>query len=224
LSSLELRLTRARKFSFWLSHAVVQSVTRNVTHVVSGGKPGDSKSMKAMAMGIKTISEDELLEMIKDRSITSKMMAAHVSVVRAPPVVETPVYSSSPTTSSTTKIPFITSTPYTSYAHTKPKVHIKIKKYTRHPLAGHKFVISGVLKAIPNRDQAIQFIKLCGAEVVQGISKKVTHLVVADKPGHAKIEDAKRNGVTIIINEAQLIEMITNRDYDPYWPLPILDD
>jgi DNA ligase (NAD+) len=67
------------------------------------------------------------------------------------------------------------------------------------PLAGKVFLFTGGLSSF-SRDEAKARVKERGGEVVPAISKKVTHVVIGEKPG-SKLRKAKEMGLNIISEE-----------------------
>lgn len=76
-------------------------------------------------------------------------------------------------------------------------------------LKGFKFVISGVLEAM-EREEAADLIKSCGGEVVGSLSKKVTHMVVGEEAGMAKLAKAESMNIPQI-SEDDLLSMIRKK-------------
>ncbi|KPK24148.1 MAG: hypothetical protein AMJ61_14200, partial [Desulfobacterales bacterium SG8_35_2] len=67
------------------------------------------------------------------------------------------------------------------------------------PFAGWVFLFTGSLAAM-SRDEAKLRVKERGGKVASQISKKVTHVVVGDKPG-SKLKKAQELGVKILTEE-----------------------
>lgn len=67
------------------------------------------------------------------------------------------------------------------------------------PLAGTVFLFTGSLASF-SRDEAKARVKELGGQVASGLSKKVTHVVIGDKPG-SKARKAAEQGVTILAEE-----------------------
>ena len=76
-------------------------------------------------------------------------------------------------------------------------------------LKGLQFVISGVLESM-ERDEAANLIKECGGNVVSGLSRKVTHILVGEEPGPAKLAKADEMGIKQV-TEDELLEMIRKK-------------
>lgn len=76
-------------------------------------------------------------------------------------------------------------------------------------LKGFQFVISGVLESM-EREEAVELVKSCGGNVVSALSKKVTHLIVGEEPGPAKLAKADDMGI-IQITEDDLLELIREK-------------
>jgi replication factor C subunit 1 len=76
-------------------------------------------------------------------------------------------------------------------------------------LKGMQFVISGILESM-EREEAASLIKECGGKVVSGLSSKVTHLLVGDEPGPAKIAKAEEMGI-IQLTEDELLNLIRKK-------------
>jgi replication factor C subunit 1 len=73
-------------------------------------------------------------------------------------------------------------------------------------LKGLQFVISGVLESM-EREEASDLIKSHGGNVVSGLSKKVTHMLVGEEAGPAKIAKAETMGIKQI-SEDELLDLI----------------
>lgn len=86
-------------------------------------------------------------------------------------------------------------------------------------LKGYQFVISGVLEAM-ERDEAAALIKSCGGIVVSGLSKKVTHLLVGEEAGLAKLAKAQEMGIKEM-TEDELLSLIRKKSGLPE-KLPVL--
>ncbi|MCF6291278.1 MAG: NAD-dependent DNA ligase LigA [Desulfobacterales bacterium] len=81
------------------------------------------------------------------------------------------------------------------------------------PLAGTVFLFTGSLAAF-SRDEAKARVKALGGQVASTLNKKVTHVVIGDKPG-SKARKAAEQGVTILAEEQfttllRQPELITN--------------
>ena len=76
-------------------------------------------------------------------------------------------------------------------------------------LKGMQFVISGIMESM-ERDEAADLIKSCGGSVVSGLSKKVTHLLLGEEAGPAKLAKAEEMGITKI-TEDELLSLIRKR-------------
>ncbi|CRK98467.1 CLUMA_CG011824, isoform A [Clunio marinus] len=76
-------------------------------------------------------------------------------------------------------------------------------------LKGHQFVITGILESM-ERDEAVDLIKKCGGIVVSGLSKKVTHIIVGEEAGPAKIAKAKDMGIKEM-TEDDLLSLIRKK-------------
>lgn len=83
---------------------------------------------------------------------------------------------------------------------------VEEKKTGPQPLKGLVFVFTGEL-AKYTREQAKRLVTDLGAEAVDSISKKVTHLVVGKKPG-SKLEKAKKIGTIKIIDEVEFEKIL----------------
>ncbi len=73
------------------------------------------------------------------------------------------------------------------------------------PLADRVFLFTGTL-ATMGRNEAKQIVKELGAQVVSGLSKRVTDLVAGEKAG-SKLKKAKERGVRIL-NEQKFLEVL----------------
>jgi DNA ligase (NAD+) len=67
------------------------------------------------------------------------------------------------------------------------------------PLSGRVFLFSGTLQAM-GRNEAKQIVKELGAQVVSGLSKRVTDFVAGEKAG-GKLKKAKERGIPIVSEE-----------------------
>jgi DNA ligase (NAD+) len=80
------------------------------------------------------------------------------------------------------------------------------------PFAGWVFLFTGSLAAM-SRDEAKLRVKERGGKVASQISKKVTHVVVGDKPG-SKLKKAQELGVKILTEE-NFTNLLTGNDAAP---------
>lgn len=69
----------------------------------------------------------------------------------------------------------------------------------KRPLSGRVFLFTGTLKTM-GRNEAKQIVKELGAQVVSGLSKRVTDLVVGEKAG-SKLKKAREQGIPIVGEE-----------------------
>jgi DNA ligase (NAD+) len=77
------------------------------------------------------------------------------------------------------------------------------------PFAGWVFLFTGSLEAM-SRDEAKVRVKERGGKVASQISKKVTHVVVGDKPG-SKLKNARELGLTIL-TEKNFADLLAGKD------------
>jgi len=70
---------------------------------------------------------------------------------------------------------------------------------TKRPLGGTVFLFTGTLTGF-SRDEAKARVKELGGQVASGLSKKVTHVVIGEKPG-SKACKAAEQGVTILTED-----------------------
>ena len=75
-----------------------------------------------------------------------------------------------------------------------------------HPLFGKTIVITGTLPTL-GRDELTKMLEACGAKVTGSVSKK-TDLVIAGEKAGSKLTKAQQLGITIIEDEAQVLQMI----------------
>ena len=75
------------------------------------------------------------------------------------------------------------------------------------PLLGKSFCVTGVLSK--KREDVAADIRAAGGEVHDGVKKDTTYLVVGDKTGKSKLDQAKKYG-TKILAERELYELIAN--------------
>jgi len=75
-----------------------------------------------------------------------------------------------------------------------------------HPLFGKTIVITGTLPTL-GRDELSKMLEACGAKVTGSVSKK-TDLVIAGEKAGSKLTKAQQLGITIIEDEAQVLQMI----------------
>lgn len=68
-------------------------------------------------------------------------------------------------------------------------------------LQGKKFVLTGTLQSF-SRDEAKREIKKRGGEVISSVSKNTDYLVIGDKPGGTKVDDAQKEGVATLKEDA----------------------
>ena len=80
------------------------------------------------------------------------------------------------------------------------------------PFAGLVFLFTGSLAAM-SRDEAKVRVKERGAKVASQVSKKVTHVVVGDKPG-SKLKKAQELGLTIL-TEQNFADLLAGKDAFP---------
>ena len=80
------------------------------------------------------------------------------------------------------------------------------------PFAGLVFLFTGSLAAM-SRDEAKVRVKERGAKVASQVSKKVTHVVVGDKPG-SKLKKAQELGLTIL-TEKNFADLLAGKDAFP---------
>lgn len=80
------------------------------------------------------------------------------------------------------------------------------------PFAGWVFLFTGSLAAM-SRDEAKVRVKERGAKVASQVSKKVTHVVVGDKPG-SKLKKAQELGLTIL-TEKNFADLLAGKDASP---------
>jgi DNA ligase (NAD+) len=80
------------------------------------------------------------------------------------------------------------------------------------PLAGKTFVFTGALTTM-TRDQAKARLESLGAKVIDHVSKATDYLVVGTAPG-AKLDKARRLGVTII-DEEEFLELLRQAEARP---------
>ena len=80
------------------------------------------------------------------------------------------------------------------------------------PFAGWVFLFTGSLAAM-SRDEAKVRVKERGAKVASQVSKKVTHVVVGDKPG-SKLKKAQELGLTIL-TEKNFADLLAGKDAFP---------
>lgn len=76
-------------------------------------------------------------------------------------------------------------------------------------LKGLLFVISGVLESM-EREEAVELIKSCSGNVVSGLSKKVTHLLIGEEAGPAKTAKAEEMGI-VQVTEDGLLNLIRKK-------------
>lgn len=76
-------------------------------------------------------------------------------------------------------------------------------------LKGCQFLISGVLESM-EREEAATLIKSCGGVVSNGLSKKITHFLVGEEAGPAKLAKAETMGIRQI-SEDDLLDMIREK-------------
>jgi DNA ligase (NAD+) len=84
-----------------------------------------------------------------------------------------------------------------------------IKNPNESPFAGFVFLFTGSLDAM-SRDEAKVRVKERGGKVASQISRKVTHVVVGDKPG-SKLKKARELGLKIL-TEKDLAELLAGND------------
>ncbi|MDL1956655.1 MAG: NAD-dependent DNA ligase LigA [Candidatus Desulfofervidus auxilii] len=82
------------------------------------------------------------------------------------------------------------------------------KEELKGPLSGKVFVFTGALSSM-TRDEAKMKVEALGGKSSDSVSRKVTYVVVGEKPG-SKLEKARRLGVNII-NEEEFLKMIGER-------------
>jgi DNA ligase (NAD+) len=87
-----------------------------------------------------------------------------------------------------------------------------IKNPNESPFAGFVFLFTGSLDAL-SRDEAKVRVKERGGKVASQISRKVTHVVVGDKPG-SKLKKARELGLKIL-TEKDLAELLAGNDDTP---------
>ena len=75
-------------------------------------------------------------------------------------------------------------------------------------LAGISFVVTGSLQSM-SRDEAADKIRALGGTFQSAVAKDTTYLVAGGKVGASKLKKAEQYG-TEVINEAKLIELLTN--------------
>jgi DNA ligase (NAD+) len=75
----------------------------------------------------------------------------------------------------------------------------------KQPLTGRVFLFTGTLKSM-GRNEAKQIVKELGAQVVSGLSGRVTDLVAGEKAG-SKLKKAKEHGVSVV-SEKEFLEII----------------
>jgi DNA ligase (NAD+) len=80
------------------------------------------------------------------------------------------------------------------------------------PFAGLVFLFTGSLAEM-SRDEAKVRVKERGAKVASQVSKKVTHVVVGDKPG-SKLKKAQELGLTIL-TEKNFADLLAGKDAFP---------
>ena len=84
----------------------------------------------------------------------------------------------------------------------------EIKPVGPQPLKGFIFVFTGELDKY-SREEAKRLVEELGAQTVDSISRKVTHLVVGKNPG-SKLEKAKKFGTIKIISEEEFYKLLEN--------------
>jgi DNA ligase (NAD+) len=72
-------------------------------------------------------------------------------------------------------------------------------------LTGRVFLFTGTLKSM-GRNEAKQIVKDLGAQVVSGLSRRVTDLVAGEKAG-SKLKKAKERGISVV-SEKEFLEII----------------
>ena len=87
-----------------------------------------------------------------------------------------------------------------------------IKNPNESPFAGFVFLFTGSLDAM-SRDEAKVRVKERGGKVASQISRKVTHVVVGEKPG-SKLKKARELGLKIL-TEKDLAELLAGNDDTP---------
>lgn len=80
---------------------------------------------------------------------------------------------------------------------------LKAKSYK---LSGLSFVLTGTLEGM-SRDEAKEKIKSLGGKVSSSVSSKTDYVVAGDAPGQNKMDDAKKFGVKIIMEE-EFLELL----------------
>ena len=65
------------------------------------------------------------------------------------------------------------------------------------PLAGQRVLVTGTISGM-TRDQVKEAVKRAGGVPVSSVSKKLSFLVVGEKPGQSKLDKARELGLTVI--------------------------
>jgi len=73
------------------------------------------------------------------------------------------------------------------------------------PLAGQKFVLTGVLSSL-DRNEAKDRIRALGGQIGESVSRETDFLVVGDKPG-SKLDQARKLGIKIL-NEKEFLKIL----------------
>ncbi len=73
------------------------------------------------------------------------------------------------------------------------------------PLDGRVFLFTGSLQSM-SRSEAKQLVKELGGQIVSGISKRVTDVVVGDRPG-GKLKKARAMGLSLL-NEEEFLQLV----------------
>ena len=76
-------------------------------------------------------------------------------------------------------------------------------------LEGVKLVFTGSLEGYSRRE-ITEMMEKHGADVTSSVSSETDYLIVGDKPGEAKMEDAEKNNVEVI-NEAEFREKLMDK-------------
>ncbi|HFQ88580.1 MAG TPA: NAD-dependent DNA ligase LigA, partial [Desulfobulbus sp.] len=71
------------------------------------------------------------------------------------------------------------------------------------PLEGRVFLFTGSLQSM-SRNEAKQLVRELGAQVVSGISRRVTDLVAGERPG-SKLNKARELGIRVLTEEEFLV-------------------